>query len=167
MIWYVIEDTPLDSKKASGLLQGDRAACAKPSIDFKSKVPLWPSQARTGQTSWIQREVLHKLLCRPLYYMIHYKLVFDWEGPWVHHIHAKDFSRKRCPRCWKDFRYALTIVAVVFIEGESVCRWDHFPSIARPPCLCPASTWDPAVSPMGPGREVRKLKRRVDRADSD
>ena len=34
---------------AEGKLQGDRAACAKPPVEFKSKVPLWPSQARTGQ----------------------------------------------------------------------------------------------------------------------
>ena len=30
-------------------IQGDRAACAKPPVDFKMKVPLWPVQARPGQ----------------------------------------------------------------------------------------------------------------------
>ena len=30
-------------------IQGDRAACAKPPVEFKTKVLLWPSQARTGQ----------------------------------------------------------------------------------------------------------------------
>ena len=30
-------------------LQGDNSTCAKPPVDFKSKVPLWPGQARAGQ----------------------------------------------------------------------------------------------------------------------
>ena len=29
-------------------IQGDRAACAKPPVDFKTKVPLWPGEARPG-----------------------------------------------------------------------------------------------------------------------
>ena len=29
--------------------QGDHSACAKPPVDFKTKVPLWPGQARAAQ----------------------------------------------------------------------------------------------------------------------
>ena len=53
-------------------LQGDRAACAKPPVDFKTCIPLWPGQARTSQAKTelmfrSQREVVHKLLCHPVY----------------------------------------------------------------------------------------------------
>ena len=30
-------------------VQGDPSPGAKPPVDFKSKVPLWPGQARAGQ----------------------------------------------------------------------------------------------------------------------
>ena len=30
-------------------VQGDHSACAKPPVDFKTKVPLWPGQARADQ----------------------------------------------------------------------------------------------------------------------
>ena len=30
-------------------LQGDHSPCAKPPVDFKTKVPLWPGQGRSGQ----------------------------------------------------------------------------------------------------------------------
>ena len=31
-------------------IQGDTSGCAKPPIDFKTKVQLWPGQARIGQS---------------------------------------------------------------------------------------------------------------------
>ena len=31
-------------------VQGDHSACAKPPVDFKTKVPLWPVQVRPGQS---------------------------------------------------------------------------------------------------------------------
>ena len=43
-------------------VQGDHSACAKPPVDFKTKVTLWPGQARADQAkaellSWSQPEV--------------------------------------------------------------------------------------------------------------
>ena len=35
--------------KVHSKIQGDHSTCAKPPVDFKTKVPLWPVQARTGQ----------------------------------------------------------------------------------------------------------------------
>ena len=32
------------------IVQGDHSACAKPPVDFKTKVPLWPGQARPSQS---------------------------------------------------------------------------------------------------------------------
>ena len=34
------------------LIQGDTSGCAKPPIDFKTKFPLWPGQARPGQNGF-------------------------------------------------------------------------------------------------------------------
>ena len=34
---------------AAPLLQGDTSRCAKPHVDFTTKVPLWPGQTRPGQ----------------------------------------------------------------------------------------------------------------------
>ena len=31
------------------LIQGDHSACAKPPVDFKTKVPLWPGLPWPGQ----------------------------------------------------------------------------------------------------------------------
>ena len=31
------------------LIQGDTSRCAKPPVDFETKVPLWPGKARPGQ----------------------------------------------------------------------------------------------------------------------
>ena len=30
-------------------VQGDHSTCSKPPVDFKTEVPFWPGQARTGQ----------------------------------------------------------------------------------------------------------------------
>ena len=43
-------------------LQGDKSGCAKPPVDCKTKVPLWPGQAKTEPLFWSQREVLHNLM---------------------------------------------------------------------------------------------------------
>ena len=53
-------------------VQGDTAGSSKPPIDFKTKVLLWPGQARLGQAKtellfWCQREVLNSLLCPPVF----------------------------------------------------------------------------------------------------
>ena len=34
------------------LIQGDHSSCAKPHVDFKSKVPLWPGQVRSTVALW-------------------------------------------------------------------------------------------------------------------
>ena len=52
-------------------LQGDTSGCAKPPVDFKTKVPLLPGQARAGKAKTellflSQREVLHNLMCHPV-----------------------------------------------------------------------------------------------------
>ena len=52
-------------------LQGDNSTWSKPSVDFKTRVPFWPGQARTGQTKaellfQSHREVLHKLNGHPV-----------------------------------------------------------------------------------------------------
>ena len=64
-----------------GALQGDHSACAKPPVDFKTKVPLWPGLPRPGQAkaeflwpdqtkaellSLSQQEVLHMLNGHPV-----------------------------------------------------------------------------------------------------
>ena len=46
-------------------LQGDHSTCSKPPVEFKTEVPFWPGQARTGQAEAellfsSQREVLNK-----------------------------------------------------------------------------------------------------------
>ena len=38
-----------NTKKPLCIVQGDHSPCAKPRIDFKTKVPLWPGQVRAGQ----------------------------------------------------------------------------------------------------------------------
>ena len=48
-------------------IQGDHSACAKPPADFKTKVPLWPGQAKAKLLFWSQREVLHKLNDHPVH----------------------------------------------------------------------------------------------------
>ena len=52
-------------------IQGDHSPCAKPSVDVKIKVPLWPGQVRAGQAKTellfqSQREVLHKVNGHPV-----------------------------------------------------------------------------------------------------
>ena len=56
-------------------IQGDHSAFAKPPVDFKTKVPLWPGQARAGQVKVellfrSQSEVLHKLNGHPVYQLM-------------------------------------------------------------------------------------------------
>ena len=34
---------------SKSIILGDHSACAKPPVDFKTKVPLWPCQARADQ----------------------------------------------------------------------------------------------------------------------
>ena len=36
--------------KRQTFIQGDHSPCAKPPVVFKTKVPLWPGQARPGQS---------------------------------------------------------------------------------------------------------------------
>ena len=54
----VVEDSSLDQMTVDHIddftlytmsIQGDHSACAKPPVDFKTKVPLWPGQARADQ----------------------------------------------------------------------------------------------------------------------
>ena len=52
-------------------LQGDHSPCAKPPVDFKTKVPFrpglpWPGQAKAELLIWSQREVLHKMNGHPV-----------------------------------------------------------------------------------------------------
>ena len=54
-------------------VQGDHSACAKPLVDFETKVSLWPGQARPSQAKaelWFcsQQEVLHKLNGHPVHW---------------------------------------------------------------------------------------------------
>ena len=50
---------------SSNQLQGDTAGSYKPPIDFKTKVPFWPGQAKVELLFLSQREVLHNLMCHP------------------------------------------------------------------------------------------------------
>ena len=50
------------------LMQGDTSGCAKPPVDLKTKVPLWPGQAKTELLFWSQWEVLHNLMYHPVVY---------------------------------------------------------------------------------------------------
>ena len=52
-------------------LQGDTSRWPKPPVDFKTKVPLWPGQARLGQARTellflSQQEVLANVMCHPV-----------------------------------------------------------------------------------------------------
>ena len=58
---------------------------AKPPVDFKTQVPLWPGQARAGQAKaellfWSQREVLHKLNGQPVQFTLSQRLDRLGEG---------------------------------------------------------------------------------------
>ena len=46
---YIFNATGGNGVKRGKYNQGDHSTCAKPPVDFKTKVPLWPGQARAGQ----------------------------------------------------------------------------------------------------------------------
>ena len=43
-------DEPPSGMERSAHVQGDHSTCSKPPVDFRTKVPFWLGQARTGQT---------------------------------------------------------------------------------------------------------------------
>ena len=51
-------------------LQGDHSTCSKPPVDFKTKLPFWPGQARPKRNFffWSQREVLNKWNGHPVHF---------------------------------------------------------------------------------------------------
>ena len=61
------EGVTVSGDLCSASLQGDHSPCAKPPVDFKTKILLWPGQAKVNLLFWSQREVLHKLNGHPVY----------------------------------------------------------------------------------------------------
>ena len=47
-------------------IQGDTSRCAKPPVDFKTKVPFWPGLAKAELLFSSQQEVWHNMMCHPV-----------------------------------------------------------------------------------------------------